>query len=285
MSTKSLARTPLEAGHYGGGNSRRNGQNHGPRRTVRAQQREKLNRYLDEDSDVHVNEPRAHTRNADRLGAVKRWIISQAGRRWSDVYSDIATKFDFSTMAGRHILQHIEGYVDFREDHTWRPWRWNNGVDVYYPVYVDDTGMLLRNPYYHGFVSSPSRREYKATQAESKRLRDAMEKWSRGRSLGREGAVYFWFDIQENERRVWCEDANCRKKHLVDKKLQRRECPHVANSQSGYRYHVDRSIRAERLTKLTKEELAFMRSLPDTLKPAEDVVNGFVSHTATKKRK
>ena len=40
----------------------------------------------------------------DKLGPVERWLRSKVGRPWSDVRSEIASRFDTRSLAGRHIV-------------------------------------------------------------------------------------------------------------------------------------------------------------------------------------
>lgn len=274
MSTKRLARTPLEAGHYGGKNSRTHGKNHVKRKAVRAKERAVIGSYKDEDSDTHVDEPSTRTRNSDKLGAVKRWVLSQCGRPWNKVFSEIAEKFDFKTMAGRHILTHIKGYVNFRKPHE-RTGS-TNGIDHWYPAFVNDAGILMRNRNYRHYGTSPQAKRRKAERQAEYAKRQEIKEWQKGRHLGREGGLLFWYEITLRHDIVWCEDKSCWRKHSFDKNAKR-DCPHFDGSQSNYRFHIEKRMKAERISKLTKAEMAFFHELPDLLKPSFHVENGYVS--------
>lgn len=68
---------------------------------------------------------------ADKLRPVRRWLEAQVGRPWNTVRSEIAKKFDANSLAGRHIIDHIDGYVDL----PWDPWNVSS-------AYVDADGVL-----------------------------------------------------------------------------------------------------------------------------------------------
>lgn len=281
MSTKRLARTPLEAGHYDGKNQRRNGKNHSPRNATRAQELQAKKAYDPEDGDFHVNEPTEYTRNSDNLGAVKRWVLSQCGRPWNKVFSEISEKFDFKTMAGRHILQHVKGYINFREPHL-RTGS-TNGIDHHYPAFVNDAGILMRNRLYRHYGSGPQARKWKAERKAEYDLKKRIKEWAGGRTLGREGGLLFWYEITFRDDVVWCEDKSCWRKHSFEAKAKR-DCPHFDGSQSSYRYHVEHRMKAERIAKLTKPEMAFYHELPDTLKPEFACDNGYISAQHARQR-
>lgn len=266
MATKDLARTPLEAGHYNGKNQRRRGKNHAPRNTARQQERQKLDSYVDEDSDTHVDEPTEYTRNSDKLGAVKRWVLSQCGRPWDKVFSEISEKFDFKTMAGRHILLHIKGYIEFGYDHELYS-RWSREKrefpSSWTPAYVNAAGILLKNRNYR---RQPWKNKHKKEREAAQKFRNAVQAWAKGRAIGSEGALLFWHSALEEQVKVWCELPSCYRKHFHDEKLIR-ECDHFEGSRSSYRYHLEKRIKFTRLGKLTPEDMKFYFSLPDDFKP------------------
>ena len=275
MSTKNLARTPLEAGHYDGKNQRRNGKNHAPRRTVRQQERQAEKAYEPEDMDFHVDEPSTRTRNSDKLGAVKRWIMSQCGRPWNKVYSEIAERFDFNTMAGRHILLHLKQYVDFGYDHElysrWRggprefPSRWS-------PCYVDKNGLLQRNKNYRqpSDKQKENRRQAQAVYERKKKI----DAWMNGRSIGREGGLLFWYTFETREVTEWCEDPNCRREHQHSG--DRRLCVQYTGKAEPFRFHIKKITQVVRGEKLSKKDMEFLNSFPEETRPGCTVINGRV---------
>ena len=43
---------------------------------------------------------------------LRRYLESQVGRPWDNVYSEIRANLDARKATGLHILQHLDGYVD-----------------------------------------------------------------------------------------------------------------------------------------------------------------------------
>lgn len=102
MSTKNLARTILEAGRGPAGWGRR-----ADNRSERAETRHALAnlRHAEEADDLLF--PVGKKRNrllGDKLGAPERWLASRVGRPWSKVRSELFSRFDTRTLAGRHIV-------------------------------------------------------------------------------------------------------------------------------------------------------------------------------------
>ncbi len=48
----------------------------------------------------------------ENLAPLRRYLLSQAGRPWDDVYSEIAAQVDASNAVKRHILEHLWDMVD-----------------------------------------------------------------------------------------------------------------------------------------------------------------------------
>ena len=116
MSTKNLARVPLEAG-----NTR---QYHYVRWVQRRQHRHEAKVFchramVDSQWCEMIPAPVAPERrnrrglsrselHADAIGPVRAWIFAQVGRIWDDVYREIRRRFDTRTLAGWHIVeQHL----------------------------------------------------------------------------------------------------------------------------------------------------------------------------------
>lgn len=49
---------------------------------------------------------------SDHLGPLRRLLRSQVGQPWNQVYSQLCQRLDRSTMAGRHVLDHVWDYVE-----------------------------------------------------------------------------------------------------------------------------------------------------------------------------
>jgi len=103
MSTKRLSKTAIEGG--------RRGFNKWERRhshaEVRAEERDYLKQVMadaDLADEVEIGEKRPIMKEfSDKLNPMYRWLESQVGRPWDEVRSEIFTKFDTRTTAGRHI--------------------------------------------------------------------------------------------------------------------------------------------------------------------------------------
>lgn len=131
MAKRNLARTAIEGGRV---KSCREAE-HFTTRSERTQARMELRRAVvdPEYAEEVLIDERAETPYGrefdDKLMPVKRWLASQVGQLWNNVYSKIKQTFDFRTTAGRHIVGHIIGpfgYVNYRGDHPRGYW-----LDVY----------------------------------------------------------------------------------------------------------------------------------------------------------
>ncbi|MGA7933029.1 MAG: hypothetical protein WCA35_05735 [Kovacikia sp.] len=49
---------------------------------------------------------------SDHLGPLRRFLRSKIGQPWNDVYSELCHRLDGSTMAGQHVLDHVQDYVE-----------------------------------------------------------------------------------------------------------------------------------------------------------------------------
>jgi hypothetical protein len=68
---------------------------------------------------------------SDHLGPLRRYLYSQVGRRWDDVYSNLCQRLNTQTLAGQHVLSHVWGFVErhveivdgkpYRKDRCWSP--------------------------------------------------------------------------------------------------------------------------------------------------------------------
>jgi hypothetical protein len=103
MSTKNLARTVIEGGRHRYSKYQRRRSNTAERR--RAHQLEHaLAVKEDPDRAIFEQRPPVYRDFADKLGPAQRWLRSQVGRPWNKVRSELFTRFDTRTTAGRHIL-------------------------------------------------------------------------------------------------------------------------------------------------------------------------------------
>lgn len=196
MATKDLGRTPLEAGNTA--------EYHSVRREVRRRYRHEARTFCrnaarDPETCEEIAAPIApeHRRpegcwpsdmHGDRVSPVKRWIHRQVGRRWDDVYSEIRSRFNVRTLAGRHIVDsHLLGYVDAD----------GNLSHSYRDLVVDEDGVLReredRYPRHHYRTERKTVSDRKFTR------------WLSGRKVGQRRAgswtVLYWFTATGNTRR------------------------------------------------------------------------------------
>jgi hypothetical protein len=62
--------------------------------------------------NTYLIKPRHKTKRLnDHLGPVKRLLRSKVGKPWNEVHSELNTRLDANTMAGRHVLDHVSDYV------------------------------------------------------------------------------------------------------------------------------------------------------------------------------
>jgi hypothetical protein len=83
--------------------------------------------------------PRVLKSFRDKLGPAKRWLGSQVGRPWVKVYSELCSRFDTRTVAGRHVVH----------DHMLE-WVWQGDVAdrARGEFFVDRYGILRRDDFY-----------------------------------------------------------------------------------------------------------------------------------------
>lgn len=150
MAKRNLARTAIEGG--------RAGQCRDAERDLDESERRAWRDYCAKATlDPEVNEPcvggggwdigRKAREFNDKLNPVLRWLEAQVNRPWDKVRSEIADKFDSRTLAGRHVLDHIRGFVTRLEAHVLSGWRYHSDRK-FFPgeLYVDAGGFLRQEP-------------------------------------------------------------------------------------------------------------------------------------------
>src|SRR5688500_16969566 len=55
----------------------------------------------------------------EHLGPLRRYLMSNVGRPWDEIYAEICDGLDRRSATGLHILQHLDDYVDLH-DEGWR---------------------------------------------------------------------------------------------------------------------------------------------------------------------
>lgn len=204
MSTKKLSRTVIEGGRAGSNKWERR-HSHAE---VRAEERDYLKQVISnldlvDEIEIGANRP-VMKEFTDKLSPMYRWLDAQVGRPWSEVRSEVFTKFDTRTTAGRHItFDHLlrevvetdSGFdrhgiiadpaIPKESCNKRRYWYYSA---AYY--YVDQAGIFRvreeqsRTPY--EFVPD---QEFKDTEA-----------WLAGRMIGERGGKLYWLVPTE---RVW----------------------------------------------------------------------------------
>jgi hypothetical protein len=117
----------------------------------------------------------------DKLGPARRWLASKVGRSWNKARSELFTRFDIRTTAGRHIVfDHLLADIA-GERHSFR---------YFYPYVVDGNGVLRK--------SSERRPRWGwKPRAPLPEAREAIEAWLAGRWVMPRGERLFWFEPTE----------------------------------------------------------------------------------------
>jgi hypothetical protein len=108
----------------------------------------------------------------ENLSPLRRYLRAQAGRPWSKVFSEIASRLDRRNTVQQHVYQHLDDFiaiqVQMRGDELIdlrRPRDWRHKNRITQELYVDPrTGLVRRNKHY---------RTGKREKAEQDRLRQA----------------------------------------------------------------------------------------------------------------
>ena len=98
-----------------------------------------------------MRKPHKHRWNGkeltDNIRPLERYLRSQVGRHWNDVWSDVCQVLRGNGLQAAHVKQHVKWLVGgiphagesyFRADEWYNPNSWQ-------PVYVDDRGILRKS--------------------------------------------------------------------------------------------------------------------------------------------
>jgi hypothetical protein len=113
----------------------------------------------------------------ENLSPLRRFLMSNVGRRWDDVYSEISANLRADNAVQQHVRDHIRDFVAFNVSRG----RWGevfaNGYsvrsleDAFYPLYVDpDDGILKKTP--DRPRPTPYREKVAAEEMKTKRVMD-----------------------------------------------------------------------------------------------------------------
>jgi hypothetical protein len=84
---------------------------------------------------------------SDLLGPLRRFLRSNIGRPWDQVYSEMKEFLDDRKVTGRHIFEHVDSEVETHAfiDPDGKAYTWgNSGREPVYGLYVDLRSGLLR---------------------------------------------------------------------------------------------------------------------------------------------
>lgn len=210
MSTKRLSKTAIEGG--------RRGFNKWERRhshaEVRAEERDYLKQVmidLEAADEEEIDLPRpVYKEFSDKLNPMYRWLESQVGRPWDEVRSEVFTKFDTRTTAGRHItFDHLlQEVVDTESGFDKRGRMIDPNIPVSSPegprrsywsfasYYVDQEGILCK----------PPTRSYGNYERISEIEFQDAEVWLANRIvMEKEGKLYWLSPTQDIWKATWLE--------------------------------------------------------------------------------
>lgn len=133
----------------------------------------------------------------DYLNPLERWLRKQVGRRWNDVFSELRGMVDNRGTLGRHVYQHLDGWVAknvviYDDGEVWSfdghptklgSWSWRRSPDLYVHP---DTGLLTAMP------------DLRAGRKAARRERDAA--FLREKSFQKDGHHYvkdqgIWYEV------------------------------------------------------------------------------------------
>lgn len=103
MSTKNLSRTVIEGGRARFNRFERRDSN-AKARTWERLESARLLTAAEFDDALYRPRNKVYRAHHDKLGPAERWLSSQVGRPWSKVQSELFSRFDTRTTAGRHVL-------------------------------------------------------------------------------------------------------------------------------------------------------------------------------------
>jgi hypothetical protein len=177
MSTKRLARSVIEGGRASYNKFDRRTSN----RDVRVKTRQECHRLVNEaggDADFDFSVERRHVYKGfdDKLAPLYRYLDSSVGRNFSKVVSEILSRVDTRTTAGRHIV-FCHALPSVR----------TNDLSVRYARFgLDRQGRLTR--------LERKRYRWPALKEPLPCSATALSDWLSGRAVGTRGAYLYWFE-------------------------------------------------------------------------------------------
>lgn len=258
MSTKDLSRTILEGG-------RAKSQRQYERFYTRAERcdaRVACDRArFDTEADVTVDGRQRYWGKSfqDKTKPVARWVDRQVGRPWAEVYSELRTKFDVRTTAGRHVI-----YDHILSDIAGSPVRSFRGDLCHYVIDEDD---ILREQG-HGWEWKNGRQHRLRRRERERKIRSPEEirEFLHERRVMFFGDTPYWVEPTKKTIIKWerCHGSDgCRESGwLHEKQDVRRYAYRTGKEEITSELHHRITLRRYRQgSPLTEREAAFWRSL------------------------
>lgn len=182
MSTRKLSRSIVEGGRANRSERR------AEIKSERAEQKAFLAKcvldpeYSDEDFITEMRPVRKEFN--DRFGAFTRYIDSNIGRSWNNVYSELKEKFSEESMKDWHMMLHMKQSIDIHGEYK---------VGFYWPTYYVDSDHILRKRKKEKF-------KFKADLSQE-RANDIV-RWLDKRFIHMVDGVLYWYVRENREETV-----------------------------------------------------------------------------------
>ncbi|MBC7777900.1 MAG: hypothetical protein H7246_20875 [Phycisphaerae bacterium] len=143
---KRLSEELIECRRYNGGDSNKKKRQKGERRYLQNMERNGI--YPSHESiDFNYS-----TYFGDNLEPLERFLRSNVGRPWSEVYSELSRQLDRSTVSGEHVFQHLQDYMGNSrwenqiplESQQYR--KQNDGISTRFGVHPETDLLCIVNP-------------------------------------------------------------------------------------------------------------------------------------------
>lgn len=196
MATKNLSRTVIEGGRYNRNKQDRRNFN----RSYRSQNTRlaRAAKVLLDPDDLGPVPKRQKVRKDffDRTGPLYRWLRKQVGKSWDRVFSELTSRFDTRTTAGRHVVEdHLLSSITLKMTDIAHTRVEYIGPNDYY---VDDNGLLQRR--------EPTNRRKRRFSYGFQHREQKILKWVNNRLVMDYGVSIFWM-LPEEIRWVHCGHA------------------------------------------------------------------------------
>jgi len=142
---KRMAEEIIECRRYGGGDKNKK---------IRQQGTVKRLQLMESSGNFPLREPisvKQDTRLADNLEPLERFLRSNVGRPWAEVYSKLSRQLDRTTASGEHVFQHLNDYVDPHWAHFNRSKQHpygirNDGTAIMFAIHPTTGHLCILNP-------------------------------------------------------------------------------------------------------------------------------------------